>query len=79
LQQLFVMNSAFIREQAARVAKAASAEVNVSGQVRTLYRKTLARDPTSKEMDMAVTYLKDGSAEEYAQVLLASNEGIFWP
>jgi hypothetical protein len=78
LQQLFVMNSAFIRAQAATVVKDAS-EPDAPALVRKLYRKILARDPSSKELDLALTYLKSGSADEYAQVLLASNEGIFWP
>jgi hypothetical protein len=78
LQQLFVMNSAFLRAQAASVAKRAS-QPDAPALVRRLYREILARDPSPKEMDLALTYLKDGSAEEYAQVLLASNEVIFWP
>lgn len=79
LQQLFVMNSSFIRAQAAKVAKAASAETDKPALVRSLFRKILARDPTPKDLDLALSYLERGSAEEYAQILLASNEEIFWP
>jgi hypothetical protein len=79
LQQLFVMNSAFVRAQAARLAESVRALPDRSAAVRSLFRKTLARDPTSKELDLALSYLEQGSVEEYAQILLASNEGIFWP
>jgi hypothetical protein len=72
LQQLFVMNSAFMRQQAAALAKSA-------GDVRALYRKALSRDPSPKELDLAAEYLKNGTLEQYAQVLLSTNEEIFWP
>jgi hypothetical protein len=49
-----------------------------------MYRRTLQRDPTPKEVDLALSYLsptaeKHGSLEQYAQALLATNEEIFWP
>jgi hypothetical protein len=72
LQQLFIMNSAFIVEQAAALAK------NAEG-VGGIYRRVLARDPDSKELALAADYLQAGTLEEYAQVLLASNEEIFVP
>ena len=79
LQQLFVMNSTLIRELAARVAAAAEGESGKPALVRALYRKILARDPKPKELELALGYLRNGSAQEYAQILLASNEEIFWP
>jgi hypothetical protein len=39
----------------------------------------LARDPSQEEVALAVEYLKNGSLEQYAQVLLSTNEEIFWP
>jgi len=73
LQQLFVMNSAFIRQQAAALAKSAS------GDVSALYRKALSRNPSQAELDLAAQYLTTGTLEQYAQVLLSTNEEIFWP
>jgi hypothetical protein len=72
LQQLFIMNSAFMREQAAALAKNADGVIG-------LYRRVLGRDPDSKELALAQDYLNQGTLEQYAQVLLASNEEIFWP
>jgi hypothetical protein len=79
LQQLFVMNSAFIEEQSAALAKAAEAEPDDGAKVRALYRRVLARDPSARELDLAAQYLKDGKLAQYAQVLLSTNEEIFWP
>jgi hypothetical protein len=73
LQQLFVMNSAFIRQQAAALAKTSEDDV------RTLYRKALSRDPSQKELDLAAEYLTTGTLEQYAQILLSTNEEIFLP
>jgi len=73
LQQLFVMNSAFMRQQAAALAKAAGDDVGA------LYRKALSRDPSQTELELAADYLKNGTLEQYAQVLLSTNEEIFWP
>jgi hypothetical protein len=47
--------------------------------MRSLYRKILARDPSPPELDLAVSYLAQGTIEHYAQVLLSTNEEIFWP
>lgn len=86
LQQLFVMNSAFIQAQAVALAKNAAAEAgktdaqpDQTASVRELYRRVLAREPGAKELDLAAAYLKNGSLEQYAQVLLSTNEEIFWP
>jgi hypothetical protein len=66
------MNSAFMREQAAALAKNADGTGGI-------YRRVLGRDPDSKELALAAEYLKQGTLEQYAQVLLASNEEIFVP
>ena len=44
-----------------------------------MYRDALDRDPTPKELDLALTYLNKGTLAQFAQALLASNEVIFWP
>jgi hypothetical protein len=77
LQQLFLMNSPFIHNLAGTLAKSVEAEDGTPAKVRALYRKILSRDPTAKEVDLAVTYLNQGALEQYAQVLLSTNEEIF--
>jgi len=79
LQQLFVMNSSFIQKQAAALAKAVENEPDDSARLRSLYRRILARDPDAQELDMGLSYLAKGTAAQYAQVLLSTNEEIFWP
>jgi hypothetical protein len=79
LQQLFVMNSAFIQGQSAAVAKAVESEPDDAAKVRALYRRIFSRDPSAKELALAVEYLKDGTMTQYAQAMLAANEEIFWP
>jgi hypothetical protein len=39
----------------------------------------LARDPDPEEMDLALSYLNKATLAQYAQVLLSTNEEIFWP
>jgi hypothetical protein len=38
----------------------------------------LSREPSPKELDLAQGYLAQGTISQYAQVLLSSNEEIFW-
>jgi hypothetical protein len=78
LQQLFIMNSPFMRAEAEALAAAVSNEPDDKAKMRVLYRKVLSRDPSAKEMDLALGYLTQGTMEQYAQVLLSSNEEIFW-
>lgn len=79
LQQLFVMNSAFMQGQAVALVKAVQGEPDNDAKVRALYRRILSRDPSRKELDLAADYLGAGTLEQYAQALLATNEEIFWP
>jgi hypothetical protein len=79
LQQLFIMNSGFIHTQAGALAKSVESEPDPASKIRSLYRKVLSRDPATKELDLALSYLAKGTIEEYAQILLALNEEIFWP
>ena len=78
LQQLFLMNSQFIHNLAGTLAKSVDDEADTPAKVRALYRRILARDPSAKELDLAVTYLNGSTLDEYAQVLLSTNEEIFW-
>jgi hypothetical protein len=79
LQQLFVMNSPFMQQRAADLVKRVDAIPDLTGKVRDIYRDAVNRDPTPKELDMALTYLDKGTLAQFAQALLASNEVIFWP
>ncbi len=79
LQQLFLMNSPFIHGLAADLAASVAGETDSGGKITGLYRRVLARNPNAKELDLAVTYLNHGTLEQYAQILLSTNEEIFWP
>ena len=78
LQQLFIANSPFMRAESEALAAAVAQEPDRKAKVRSLYRKVLARDPSAREIDLAQGYLAQGTIEQYAQVLLSSNEEIFW-
>ena len=79
LQQLFVMNSAFLHTQAEVLADAVAGQPGATAKAQALYRKILSRDPTAAELDRAVGYLGKNTVAEYAQILLSLSEVIFWP
>lgn len=81
VQQLFVLNSQFMHDLASSIAGEIGKrkEPDNAGNLRALYRQVLARDPTSKELDRALIFLKDGTLEMYALALLETNEEILWP
>lgn len=83
LQQLFVLNSPFMRRHAGLLAERVAAERagDVEGQVRRAYELLFGRDAGAEELRVAEEFLgNDPDAErwrEYAQVLLGSNEFLF--
>jgi cytochrome c553 len=79
LQQLFVMNGPFLRGQADELARAIATETDNRVRLQKLYRRILSRDPSAREMDLGLTYLAQGKLEEYAHVLLATNEVLLQP
>ena len=79
LQQIYVMNSAFMQNLAEAAAKTAAAATGEAEQIGVLYRRILARDPNAAELKSALTYLQKGTLQRYAQVLLSTNEEIFLP
>jgi hypothetical protein len=79
LQQLFVLNSTFMRDQAVALAATVAKEPEDGAKVRALYRKVLARDPDKHELGLAREYLATGTMADYAHALLCTNEVIFWP
>ena len=79
LQQLFVMNNSFLRDQAAFLVESVSKEGDRKVQVRALYHKVLARDPSEREAALAEEFLTAGTMTDYAHALLSTNEVLFWP
>ena len=79
LQQLFVLNSPFFFDSAAAISKVVGNLPTDSTRMRELYRRLLSRDPSPQELDLALTFLAKGTLEQYAQVLLSTNEEILWP
>jgi hypothetical protein len=79
LQQLFVLNSPFLRDQAAGLAAGVAKEPDDVARVRALYHRVLAREPSDRELSLAAKYLATGTLSSYAQALLCTNEVIYWP
>jgi hypothetical protein len=79
LQQLFVLNSPFMRDQAAALAASVSKEADDNARVRVMYHKVFSRDPSDHELSLAGKYLATGTMTDYAQALLCTNEVIYWP
>lgn len=79
LQQLFVLNSPFLQEAAAAIAKRVEGVPTEGRRVRELYRRVLSRDPDAAELELAARFLANGTLDQYAQVLLSTNEEILWP
>jgi hypothetical protein len=79
LQQLFVMNSAFMHSLGVALADAVRGDETYELKVRSLYRKVLSRDPSIEELAEGRKYLTQGTVERFAEILLSTNEEIFWP
>src|SRR5262249_40195013 len=81
VQQLFVLNSQFLQNQAEALAERSAGE---SDRVRFLYRRVFSRDPKPPEVDRAGSFLSKAKQQmgreawpEYAQALLGTNEFIY--
>src|SRR5205085_2874994 len=81
MQQLFILNSDLIHDLSAKLGEQAANEESVAGKVKFLYRQILSREPSERELQRAETFLEspDAKLSLYAQVLLETNEEIFWP
>jgi hypothetical protein len=79
LQELFVLNSPFIKQLSAALARAVETESDNAARITQLYRKVLARNPNAEESQVALKFITAASLEQFAQVLLATNEEMFWP
>jgi len=72
LQRLFLMNSSFVEEQAAALAKRLN---GADGEkVREAYRTLYGRAPDAAELQLGVAFAAKSGWSEYARVLLNSNE-----
>ena len=79
LQALFVMNSAFVQEQAKALAEQVENVVAAEAKVQQLYQRVFSRNATASEVSLGVEYLGKADTARYAQALLSTNEVIFWP
>jgi len=88
LQQLFVLNSPFIQQQALALVQRLKVEApgGIEARVQRAYRLLYGRPATAGQVKRAMAFLSsggpDGSAsdglwQQYAQVLLGSNEFLF--
>ena len=81
-QALWLMNDPFVLERAAALARSVEAEVANAAEatsrldacVTRLHERLFARPPNESERQLAQAFLIDGTLEEYAHVLLMSNE-----
>jgi hypothetical protein len=82
-QALFALNSPFVLEQARALAGLVAGEKDSRAKVQALYRRVLLREPDEGEVELALRFVKSaeglplGPWEQYAQVLLISNEFHF--
>ena len=80
LQALFVMNSAFVQEQAKALAEQVAGEADTGSEE---FRRCTAR--SSRECDARRngarrrSISRSADTARYAQALLSTNEVIFWP
>jgi hypothetical protein len=72
LQRLYMMNSAFVEQQAAGLAKRLSGDDGE--RVRQAYRLLYGRQPSAEETQLGLAFVRRSNWNEYARVLLNSNE-----
>jgi hypothetical protein len=68
-----------MHDEAVALEKSVKEDTDARAKVTHLFRNALSRDPKPAEIDLALSYLEKGTLVEFAQVLLATNEEIFWP
>lgn len=76
LQQLFVLNSPFMRRQAQALVRRLWAEAPGSdeGRIQRAYALLFGRQPTAAELRLGLEFVREAPWEQYAQVLLAAGE-----
>jgi len=87
-QFLFVMNSPFMSKRAKALAERVGREAGEgeTARIRRAYALLLAREPSAREIDLALAYLGEAAEEgapprweSYAQVLLGTQELMQMP
>ena len=73
-QALYLMNSEFVQQQAARWAERVRHEPD---PVRTMYREAFSRPPSAAEVTVAREFLKTQPLESYAHALMQTAEFLF--
>jgi mono/diheme cytochrome c family protein len=85
MQKLFMLNSPFVMAQARALAARVSSEQDDEGRIRFAYRLLYGREPDAAEVEPALVFLRRPNPEDagltrweqYAQVLIASNEALY--
>ena len=83
VQQLYFLNSPFVRQAATALAKATTTGQTAEGGAKSLFRRVLLRNPTADELETAMKLVHPAPEggppawELLAQALLASNEFLF--
>jgi hypothetical protein len=85
MQKLFMLNSPFVMGQAKALAARVSSEKDDEGRIRLAYRLLYGREPDATEVEPALEFLRRANPEDaglsrweqYAQVLIASNEALY--
>jgi len=72
LQRLYLMNSSFVEQQAAGLAKRLTGDEG--DRLRQIYRLLFGRQPSSEEVQLGLDFVHKSNWTEYARVLLNSNE-----
>ena len=75
-QALFGLNSDFVRQAAAELAKKLEREPK-DDRIIQLYHKLFRRDPSDVELEFGLEYLEHSSWRKYTHVLLMTNEFMF--
>jgi hypothetical protein len=85
-QALFALNAPFVQEQARRLGAESAATGADDQRLALLYRRVLAREPSSEERELALRFLREALTthtekltpwDRLAQVLLLTNEFLF--
>jgi cytochrome c553 len=81
LQQLFFLNSTFVRDRARKfAARVADHGTTDEARIKAAYRLIYARPPVKAEIEAGLEYLRSGKDEawiRYSQALLSANELLF--
>ncbi|MCA8997391.1 MAG: PSD1 domain-containing protein [Planctomycetaceae bacterium] len=78
LQKLFVINSPFMVARAKDFAQRFGTESDdLVVQIQQAYQILFTRPPSQEELEVGRQFLQESTWEQYAQVLLASNEFLF--